>query len=61
MQYFKISHTPKPPIQYLSPPTFRAEYDESLYINSCWMEGWGYRNIYDVGVQRCQVLDKSEN
>ena len=40
---------------------FRAFSEDSLYIKTFWIEGWGYRNIdNDSDVQKCQFSAKSE-
>ena len=61
MLFIHNSHTPQPPIQFLVPQTFRAFSEDSLYIKTFWIEGWGIEILTMIDVQKCQFLAKSEN
>ena len=52
---------PKSPIQFLLLHTFRAVQDDSPYIKSIWIEGWGYRNIDDDRCAKMLLSAKPEN
>ena len=47
MLFFHISNMPQPSIQFLLLQMVRVFQDDSLYIKTFWIEGWGNRNIDD--------------
>ena len=61
MLFSHISYTPQPPIQCLLLQTFRSFSDDSSFVKSFWIEGWGNRKIDDDKCAKMQFLTISEN
>ena len=61
MLFSQFSHTPQPSIYFLLLQTFRAFKDESSYIKSFWIEGWGNRNIDDDKYAKMPIFSYLED